>query len=1108
MLRILVLLVLMAATHAWSQVAAPDVTTAQLDAAVINATTNIAADDPKREALLKSYSDTRTALSSYEQFNQQLKSFAQSRANAGKEAAALEQKLAKAHSAPPVEEKVSASLGLPELEQMIQVGKTELDAKKDQMTQTRDAIDAMPQRPAEIRARVAELAKQGTELESQLGVMNKKVTSGSAEEAALWLARAQFASANAEKAALEEEQLSQPMRQALLKAQLDQLSYDIGEQERRLRAVTLRAGELRQGEASEAQAAADLALAQTLGKHVLIQQLADNNAALSKTFSERNEEIETADKLEDSTRSKADHLETDLTAIEHKLELLGMSTALGGILRERQAQLPGHREMAKKIAANAEDIRASSARQVELEDERRQLRNRSDYVKQLVQNLDTQTAQEISGDLNELVRSRRQLLLKAVNLENTYAQQLGDLDFTLRRYSEAVDNYQKFISERLLWIPSRETFALFRGEDLLKQVVEVTAPSRWLSVLTNMPGEILTKPLAGMAILVVLLLIYFNPRLRQRLADTGKHVGYVRSDKFSTTVQALGYSVLMSLKWPLLMLAIAWLFEMQDEESELATALYLASVRTAMYFLGLEFLRNTLLPRSLVDMHFRWPSSRVALIGQRIAKLELTFLPATFLVVFFLDLYPREVGGPLGALAVVLVLLSIAFFFRRLPQFVQSKVQMIFRNQSTVESPLWGRVIRNMLFWIPVASILTVCLGYTYSAIEVALLLVETFVLLSCVLILHELGLRWLSLARRRMALKVQLELATSDTEDTDSVEDEILENDPELLSYEGTKLLNLLTLFGGLLGIAWIWAEVFPALGILDSVKLWHRTAVVDGGVVADAVTLADLLKALIMATVGWVLLQRIPGLLEIFLRQKVQVAPASAYALTRVFQYASTTLLLIFVVGTLGGSWSSMQWAVAALSLGIGFGLQEIVANFICGLIILFEQPIRVGDTVTVGEISGKVTRIQMRATTIRDGDNRELLVPNKQFITSQLLNWSLSDSVTRRVIQIGLAYGSDLEQAMTIVGDVARQEGLVLTDPAPLITFDNFGESSLGISLRYFIDQLDQTLRVDTRLRLEIHRRFNEAGIEIAYPPRNIHMDTSQPLQVRMVESGPAA
>jgi len=213
-----------------------------------------------------------------------------------------------------------------------------------------------------------------------------------------------------------------------------------------------------------------------------------------------------------------------------------------------------------------------------------------------------------------------------------------------------------------------------------------------------------------------------------------------------------------------------------------------------------------------------------------------------------------------------------------------------------------------------------------------------------------------------------------------------------------------------------------------------------------------------------------------------------------------------VLIVVGSLGASWSSMQWAVAALSLGIGFGLQEIVANFISGLIILFEQPIRVGDTVSVGDISGTVTRIQMRATTIRDFDRRELLVPNKEFITSQLLNWSLSDQVTRRMIQVGVAYGTDMDKALDVVRDVAKKHPLVMADPESMITFDEFGDNSLLISLRYFIEQLDQRLKVDSELRLAINRGFNEEGIVVAFPQRDIHIDASQPLEIRMVEGGP--
>lgn len=1105
MLRVLLLLLSFAATCAWGDVAAAVVTTAQLDDAVARATAITPEDDAKRMALLKSYADTRAALSQLEQFKQQLASYSQIRTTSVKEAKAIEEQLVKLHAAAEAEYKVPASVTLPELEQAIQFDKSELDTRRVQLADTRAAIDAMPRRPSEVRARVTELTGLASQLQSMLGGVSKASASGSAEEAGVWLANAQLANVNAEKAALEEELLSQPMRLELLKAQLDQASFEITQLEKRLRAATQRAGELRVDEATAAQIAADQVLADAVGKHEVVRQLADRNVELSKTFSARTEKIEKASDQDADVRTRTEQLETDLSSIEQKLQLLGMSPVVGEILRERQAQLLARSELAKKLAANEEAIQASSLRQVELEEERRLLRSRTEYIKALTAGLDPQLVEENREDLNDLVRSRRDLVRKAIELENTYSQSLGDLDYALRRYELATDAYREFISERLLWIPSRDKFGIFEGEqfDLLQQIEEVFAPDRWLTVFSNMPGEVLQQPFTGVMLLGILILFYYNPRLRKLLLDSGKHVGYVRSDNFTNTLQALAATVLLSLKWPLLLLTAAWLFEMQEDESELATALYLASLRTALYFWCLEFLRIAHYPKGLLDSHFRWPTSRVALIGRRLFLLELTFLPGVFLVNFFLHLYPRTTGGSLGTLAVIFLLLSIAYFFYYVPEFVQSKVQAMFGDHARADDPLWGKVARKLLFWTPLAGILAVLLGYSYTAIEIALLVCRTFVFLAGLLILYELGLRWLSLTRRRMAYAVRQEqLKTANHTSESGVEEEVLENDPDLFNSEGIRLLNLLTLFGALFGVAWVWAEIFPALGILDSIQLWQRSAVIEGREIASFITLADVFKALLLATVGWIALRRIPSLLEIFLRQKVDVSAASAYALTRVFQYATTMLLVIFIVGSLGVSWSSLQWAVAALSLGIGFGLQEIVANFISGLIILFEQPIRVGDTVTVGNVSGTVTRIQMRATTIRDFDRRELLVPNKEFITSQLLNWSLSDTVTRRQIQLGVAYGTDIDQAIGIVYDVARSHPLVMKEPECMVTFDDFGESSLLICLRYFIEDLDQRMNADSDLRIEINRRFAQVGIVIAYPHRNLLLETTQPIQVSVV------
>jgi len=1104
-------LLLLLATTAWGQVEAPAVTTAQVDAAIEEVSTNLAADDPQREVLLQLYRETRAALESFGQYQQTFKTYSQARAGAAGEIQTIQEALTKTQDkeAPDQADAVPTSATLQELEQRVQVNRAELDAQKARLADLSAGIDGMPGRAVEIRKRLTELAGQRAEMDSHLSLMNSATEAGTEDEARLWLAQAQVASIMAEKASLNEELLSQPLRLDLLKAQRDQTSDLVGTLERRLRSLQERAAELRQAEASKAQADAQMTAAGSQGKHPLVQQLADGNAELTASFSERSASIDDLRQRNGSIGSKSEQLETDLKSIELKLEILGMSKAVGEILREQQAQLPAGRQSKKAIAALNRNIALSSMRQIEFQEERRRLRNAREYVARLVEGQDEEVVAQVHDDLVQLARSRRDLVAQAVELENTYARALGNLEFNLQRYLRAVDGYRDFIREHLLWIPSREMFSLFQGGELLEQVSEVFDPERWGIVLGALPGELRQQPLTALALILALILFYFTPRLIAALVATGKDVGYVLTDLYANTLRALGLTLLLSLRWPALLVTLAWLFEMQEAESELATALYIGAVRMALYTWGLGFMRLVLLPKGLVDRHFRWPTRRTASLYRRVVRLEQTFLPAAFIGMLSIQLYPRDVGGPLAALAVIIVLLSMAQFFRRMPHFVQGRMEMLLNDGIARKTSAIPRLTRTLLIWVPLLSTVAVLLGYTYTAREFALLLIETVVLYSLVILAHEMGLRWLRITRRRMVVRAREGVSPAAADDSEaSIEEEMLENDPELLNDEGTKLLNVLTLFAGLLGLVAVWSDVFPALGILNTVELWHYDGVVDGRVGLVPVTLNNLIIALGIAVVGWVALQRLPSLLEILLRQKMNVRPSSAYAATRVFQYAGVTLLLVLVLSSLGGRWSQIQWAVAAISLGIGFGMQEIVANFISGLVILFEQPIRLGDTVTVGNVSGTVTKIQMRATTIRDFDRRELLVPNKEFITNQLLNWSLSDQVNRWVMDVGVAYGTDMDKALAVVRDVVNRQPLVLLDPESLVTFEEFGDNSLLIRARYFIDDLDQRQIVASKIRLEINRRFNEEGIVVAFPQRDVHLDTSAPFEIRMVGPQPPA
>ena len=195
--------------------------------------------------------------------------------------------------------------------------------------------------------------------------------------------------------------------------------------------------------------------------------------------------------------------------------------------------------------------------------------------------------------------------------------------------------------------------------------------------------------------------------------------------------------------------------------------------------------------------------------------------------------------------------------------------------------------------------------------------------------------------------------------------------------------------------------------------------------------------------------------------------------------------------VFGSLGVSWDKLQWLAAALSVGLGFGLQEIFGNFVSGLIILFERPVRIGDTVTIGTFSGTVSKIRIRATTITDFDRKEVIIPNKAFVTERLINWSLSDTTTRVVIRLGVAYGSDLDKVKEVLLEAAKSHPKVMHDPAPDVFFTTFGPSTLDHELRLYVRELrDRSYTVD-ELNRTIDRLCRENNINIAFNQLEVHL-----------------
>ncbi|UCD81001.1 MAG: mechanosensitive ion channel family protein, partial [Desulfobacterales bacterium] len=217
----------------------------------------------------------------------------------------------------------------------------------------------------------------------------------------------------------------------------------------------------------------------------------------------------------------------------------------------------------------------------------------------------------------------------------------------------------------------------------------------------------------------------------------------------------------------------------------------------------------------------------------------------------------------------------------------------------------------------------------------------------------------------------------------------------------------------------------------------------------------------------------------------------PGARMSIARLIHYALVLVGFILALFALGFDLKNITILGGALGVGIGFGLQTIVNNFVCGLIMLFERPVKVGDTIELNGQQGIIKKVGLRSTVVQTYDNSEIVVPNSDLITNQVTNWTLGERLSRIRIPVGVAYGSDVPLVMNTIRECAADNQTVLKHPAPKVLFVNFGDSSLDFELRVWVADFDTRLQVVSELHQEIDRRFRELNIEIPFPQTDLHL-----------------
>jgi potassium efflux system protein len=461
-----------------------------------------------------------------------------------------------------------------------------------------------------------------------------------------------------------------------------------------------------------------------------------------------------------------------------------------------------------------------------------------------------------------------------------------------------------------------------------------------------------------------------------------------------------------------------------------------------------------------------------------------------------------ELGSAAAKLALVVQMAAFSIFSGWTLRFSGGIVSAMIKRNPTGWLPRLRYIWWPVAVGLPMFVAVLVVIGYFLSAMQLRSLIRSTILLVLLLVVLNSLALRGLALGRRKFAIREAQRKAEEKREEElrkrvqegsagsdEHQEAPVIHEEPEIglaeINEHTRSMLRTAMFILIILGLWAIWEPVFPAFGILQEINLWSYSSVIDGVTTDIPITLANLVMAIMVAAITIIASKNLPGLLEITFLVRLPMDAGARHAFATLCRYTITAIGIVVAFNTIGFRWSSMQWLIAALGVGLGFGLQEIVANFICGLIVLFERPFRVGDTVTVGDVSGTVSRIRIRATSILDWDRKELIVPNKEFITGKLVNWSLSDPIARFIVKVGIAYGSDVELAEKILVEVIKENPLVLKEPKPSVYFLGFGDNSLNFELRVFVSSIDNWLPARHELHKTIDREFRKADIVIAFP-----------------------
>jgi len=956
-------------------------------------------------------------------------------------------------------------------------------------------------RAREISDSLSQLPQQQTDARRAMTESDRRLQSGSAaaspqSQAQLWARQAENAVNKARVDELELAQLSANNRQELARMRADLHQRKAAQLDNYLQALRNQLNEQRQREA-------ELALART-------EQLAENSGDLPPVISDQfrvnrdlsgalNQQAQRMDLVASQQRLATNQIiqvRQALGTLREQSQWLGASNLLGEALRAQVARLP--------------DMPKSQ----QIDNEMAQLRVQRLRYEDLLQQQETlRKAHQADGQpfsaeqrriLDAQLKTQRELLNSLISGCDTLILEITKLKVANTQLQDALTDVKDATHRYLFWTADISPIGLNYPVEVARDLSRLLSLDT-LGQLGKALAMMVTSRETVLPLIGAVLLVGFSLRTRRHfnafLARSASKVGKVTQDRFRLTVRTVFWSILVALPLPVLWAALgyglqhAWPYPIAVAFGDGITA---TLPLLWAFMISAAFAR----PNGLFVVHFRWPQTRVARATRYYSLTIGLIVPLIMLLIAFANMEDRQFSASLGRLCFILICGALSIVTVSLKR---AGIPLYLDKEGNGDN-LVNRVLWNLMIAIPLAAALASMIGYLATAQALLARLETSVAIWFLLLVIYHIIRRWMLIQRRRIAFdrarqrradmlanraRHEEEKESAAQNGEVDVDEPII--DLDAISAQSLRLVRSILTLIALVSVIVLWSEIHSAFGFLENIRLWDVSTTVQGVESIQPITLGSVLIAILVLIITTQLVRNMPALLELALLQHLNLTPGTGYAITTLTKY-----ILMLVGGLIGFSmigieWSKLQWLVAALGVGLGFGLQEIFANFISGLIILFEKPIRIGDTVTIRDLTGSITRINTRATTIIDWDRKEIIVPNKAFITEQFVNWSLSDSVTRVVLTIPAPAHVDSEEVTTVLRQACERCSYVLDVPAPDVFLVDLQQGIQLFELRIHAAEMGHRMPLRHELHQLILKGFAEHGIEMPFPPFQVRMET---------------